>query len=49
MSHPNKNDHSSVWVTEDMITLVKHLGWNIVEVQEKDDKVGNGFIIVIQK
>ncbi len=46
---PNKNDHSSVWVTEDMVTLVRHLGWNIVEVQEKDDKVGNGFTIVIQK
>ena len=49
ISHPNKNDHSSVWVTEDMIELVKYLGWNIVEVQEKDDKVGNGFTIVIQK
>lgn len=49
IARPNKNDHSSVWITEDMVELVEHLGWNIVEVQEKDDKVGNGFTLVIQK
>jgi SAM-dependent methyltransferase len=49
VSEPNKNDHHSVWTTEDMIELVHYLGWNIVEVQDTDDKVGNGFTVVIQK
>ena len=46
---PNVNDHSSVWITEDMMELIKYLGWNIVETQDIDDKVGNGFTVVIQK
>jgi len=46
---PNPDDHYSVWITEDMVELVKYLGWSIVEVQNIDDKVGNGFTIVIQK
>lgn len=46
---PNPDDHYSVWIAEDMIELVKYLGWNIIEVQDIDDKVGNGFTIVIQK
>ncbi len=49
VAQPNKNDHYSVWITEDMIELITHLGWNIVEVEDIDDKVGNGFSIVIQK
>lgn len=49
ISRPNKNDHSSVWITEDMVELVRYLDWNIIEVQEKDDKVGNGFVIIVQK
>lgn len=48
-SKPNKNDHSSVWITEDMVELIQYLGWNIVETQDADDKVGNGFTVVIQK
>ncbi len=47
--NPNPDDHYSVWITEDMVEIVKYLGWNIVEVQNVDDKVGNGFTIVIQK
>lgn len=46
---PNRNDHYSVWITRDMVELIKYLGWNIVETQDIDDKVGNGFTIVIQK
>lgn len=46
---PNPDDHYSVWITEDIVELVKYLGWNIVAVQDVDDKVGNGFTIVIQK
>lgn len=49
VAKPNQNDHSSVWITEDMFELINYLGWNIVEVQDVDDKVGNGFTIVIRK
>jgi glycosyltransferase involved in cell wall biosynthesis len=41
------NDHCSVWITEDFVELVGWLGWNILHVQDTDDKVGNGFTIVI--
>lgn len=49
VAKPNKNDHYSVWVTEDMAELVKYLGWKIVRIDERDDKVGNGFTVIIQK
>ena len=41
--------HHSVWITEDLISLIGYLGWNLVFFQDIDDKVGNGFTIVIQK
>jgi glycosyltransferase involved in cell wall biosynthesis len=41
------NDHCSVWITEDFVELIHWLGWNILHVQDTDDKVGNGFTIVI--
>jgi SAM-dependent methyltransferase len=41
--------HWSVWRTDDMVDLVKQLRFNVVEVQDTDDKVGNGFTIVIRK
>ena len=41
--------HWSVWRTNDFVELVKALKFNIVEVQDKDDKVGNGFAVVIRK
>jgi ubiquinone/menaquinone biosynthesis C-methylase UbiE len=41
--------HYSVWITQDVVELVAHLGWKVVAVQDTDDKVGNGFTIVIQK
>jgi SAM-dependent methyltransferase len=45
----NPDDHYSVWVTEDIIEIVKYLGWHLVEAQDIDDKVGNGFTVVIRK
>jgi SAM-dependent methyltransferase len=47
----DKDDHHhwSVWRTEDFVALVKRLGYPIVEVQDRDDKYGNGFTVVIQK
>ncbi len=44
-----KCDHYSVWVTEDIIELINYLGWNIIISQDIDDKVGNGFTVVVQK
>ncbi len=41
--------HWSVWRTQDFVRLIAHLGMTIVEVQDTDDKVGNGFTIVIGK
>jgi SAM-dependent methyltransferase len=41
--------HWSVWRTDDFVALIKQLKFNIIEVQDSDDKVGNGFAVVIQK
>lgn len=49
VARPNKNDHYSVWITEDMVELIKYFGWKIAIIEERDDKVGNGFTIVVQK
>ncbi len=40
--------HHSVWITEDIIELIRYLGLKIIEVQDVDDKVGNGFTLVIR-
>lgn len=52
--HPNPPvpmhyGHHSVWITEDFLELCQHCGWNVVAYQDVDDKVGNGFTVVIQK
>lgn len=41
--------HWNVWRPKDFIKLVKYMGLNVVEWKEKDDNVGNGFVVVIQK
>ena len=41
--------HWSAWTTKPFLELCRHLQLNIVEVQDPDDKVGNGFTVVIQK
>ncbi|MCJ7823045.1 MAG: methyltransferase domain-containing protein, partial [Armatimonadetes bacterium] len=41
--------HCSVWITEDVVELIGYLGWEVVEVQDVDDKVGNGFAVVVRK
>jgi SAM-dependent methyltransferase len=41
--------HWSAWRTADFVELVKSLGYEIVEVQDTDDKVGNGFTVVIKR
>jgi SAM-dependent methyltransferase len=41
--------HYSVWITEDFLELCQYLKLNVVAFQDIDDKVGNGFTIVIKK
>jgi hypothetical protein len=41
--------HCSVWITEDLVELTHYLGWTIVEETDVDDKVNNGFTIIIRK
>ena len=40
--------HCSVWITEDFLELIQWFGWPIVEVLDTDDKVGNGFTVVMR-
>lgn len=46
-----KTGHYSFWITEDLIELVRGIGldWSLVDFQDADDKVGNGFTIVLKK
>ncbi len=48
---PKVDDHRhySCWETQDFVGFCRHYGWKIVAVQDVDDKVGNGFTVVIQK
>jgi len=53
--HKNPTGHDHCWITEDILALVNwmidtlQVKWEIAEVQDVDDKVGNGFTIVIRK
>lgn len=40
-------DHYSVWDTGSFLNFCKDMGYNVIEYQDVDDKVGNGFAIVI--
>lgn len=46
---PDHHGHYSVWITEDFLEICAHYNWSVVAWQDIDDKVGNGFTIVIQK
>jgi len=46
---PHKPQHFSVWITEDFLQLCEHLKLKVVEHHDVDDKVGNGFTVVLQK
>ena len=47
--------HEHVWITEDIVELAHWMmenagvAWELLEVQDVDDKVGNGFTVVIRK
>ena len=44
----NIDKHWNVWIPETFIKLVEHLGMNVVYMNDTDDKVGNGFTVVIE-
>jgi hypothetical protein len=44
-----ENKHWNIWITEDVLELCEYLGFDIYESHETDDKVGNGFTIIIKK
>jgi SAM-dependent methyltransferase len=48
---PTVDDHGhhSVWITGDFLELCRYLKLNVIEYQDKDDKTGNGFAVVIKK
>jgi len=54
-SHVDPNGHDHCWVTEGFMELINymikelHVKWELAEVQDVDDKVGDGFTVVIRK
>ena len=40
--------HYSVWDTEAFLKVCKHYGFKVVESLDADDKVGNGFLVIIE-
>jgi len=45
----NEHGHWSVWDLVDFLPICEYLGYKVVESLEKDDKVRNGFCVVVQK
>lgn len=42
------HEHYSVWIPEDWQNICREDNWNLINLQDPDDKVGNGFTVVIQ-
>lgn len=40
--------HYSIWDTKSFLDLCGHIGLTVVDYQDRDDKVGNGFSVVIR-
>jgi glycosyltransferase involved in cell wall biosynthesis len=45
----SQDGHHTVWITEDALEFCKKMDLDVVEYQDFDDKVGNGFTFVIKK
>ena len=43
------DQHHSVWTTCDFLELCLYLGLDVTDYLDVDDKVGNGFVVVVQK
>jgi len=46
-----KDDHHhwSVWTTESFLKMCQHFNLDVIETQNRDDKVGNGFTVILKK
>ena len=42
------DEHHSRWTSETFVQMCKYFNFNVLEVLDPDDKVGNGFTIVIK-
>lgn len=40
--------HWSVWDTESFLDLCKNQNWEVIDFQDVDDKVGNGFTVLLK-
>jgi ubiquinone/menaquinone biosynthesis C-methylase UbiE len=40
--------HHTRWTPEGFVDMCRHIGFNVVDSQDADDKVGNGFAVVIK-
>lgn len=45
----DEHGHFSVWDLVDFLEICKYLKYTVVEALEADDKVGNGFCVILQK
>ncbi len=51
----DEHGHHHVWITEDIVELIHHMmsayqvAWDLLRVEDRDDKVGNGFTVIIRK
>lgn len=43
-----QDKHWNIWDTQSFVDFVTHLGYRVHTVQDIDDKVGNGFTVVIE-
>jgi SAM-dependent methyltransferase len=54
-SHNDPKGHDHVWDTQSFVFMIKflivyfNLKWKIEETQDSDDKIGNGFTVVLRK
>ena len=46
---PDLHAHATVWITADLLEACRHLGFRVIEYRDVDDKVGNGFTVVVRK
>jgi SAM-dependent methyltransferase len=49
LTDDGNREHMSVWIAADVTALVLYLGFSVHTLQDPDDKVGNGFTVVIRK
>lgn len=45
----DERGHYSVWNLTDFLPICEYYGWNVVESLKEDDKVGNGFCVILKK